>query len=202
MTDYRLFPEAYVKLLLHVAKHPANTCGGLLIGEESGTVVEISDVVPLFHHDAPLAPLTEVACTMVDAWCQRTDKKIVGYYHANAVGLEAQPALSFSGEKIADHIEALTPRACVLMVENAQLHGEAKSGLQLLLKDAKRGWTRVDNRLHLSEETSGDRSPVKLFTKALQQHVQEEIVDMDDHFENVAKDWRNPHVLQLLKLNV
>ncbi|TMW69602.1 hypothetical protein Poli38472_001758 [Pythium oligandrum] len=202
MTDYRLFPEAYVKLLLHVAKHPSSTCSGLLIGEAAGQTVEISDVVPLFHHESPLAPLTEVACTMVDTWCEQQKKKIVGYYHANGIGLEAQPSLSLSGEKIADQIESNNARSCVLLVENAQLNSESKTGLQLLLKDVKRGWVRVDNRLHLTEESSGEGSPVKLFSQALQQHVEDEIVDMDEHFEDVRKDWRNQHVLQLLKLNV
>lgn len=204
MTDYRLFPEAYLKVLLHVAKFPANACSGLLIGEETGGsgVFEIVDAVPLFHHESSLTPLTEVACTMVDTWCQAQKRKIIGLYAANAIGLEAQPSLNYSAGKIADQIEVNYPRACVLLVENGNLNSESKTGLQLLLKDVKRGWSRVDNRLHVNEESSGDRSPVKLFSRALQQDVQDEIVDMDEHFEDVTKDWRNQQVLKLLTLNV
>lgn len=71
---------------------------------------------------------------------------------------------------------------------------------QLLLKDVKRGWVRVDNRLRV--ESSGDRSAAELFAHALQQNAFAELVDFDEHLEDVAKDWRNPHVLQLAQLNV
>ncbi len=87
-------------------------------------------------------------------------------------------------------------------MENGQLNSKAATGVQLLLKDVKRGWTRVENRLHLTEESSGDRSPVKLFSRALQQNVQDELVDMDEHFEDATKDWRNPQLHKLLRLNL
>jgi ER membrane protein complex subunit 8/9 len=119
MTDYRVFPEAYVKVLLHAAKFPAHSCSGLLIGEESGAVFEIVDAVPLFHHESPLAPLTEVACSLVDAWCQQQKRKIVGFYYANGVGLEPTPSLSYSAEKIADQVETNCSRACVLLVRSS-----------------------------------------------------------------------------------
>lgn len=131
MSDYRVEATAYVKLLLHAAKYPTNTCSGLLIGEEQGQGFVVSDAVPLFHHDAPLAPLLEVACAMVDAWCQAQGqgKKIVGYYHAGEA--EGSATLSHFAEKVADKIEANCSRACVLLVENQQLNSEAKSAVQV-----------------------------------------------------------------------
>lgn len=203
MTDYRLFSEAYVKMQLHAAKFQASSCSGVLIGEESGGgVFEIVDAVPLFHHESPLTPMTEIAFTFVDVWSQQQKRKIVGFYFANGIGLESNPSLSYSAEKMADQVESNCSRACVLLIENAQLNSEAKTGVQLLLKDVKRGWTRVENRLHLAEETSREHSPIKLFSRALQQNLQDEIVDMDEHFEDVSKDWRNPQLHKLLKLNV
>lgn len=129
MSDYRVEATAYVKLLLHAAKYQTNTCSGLLVGEEQGQGFVITDAVPLFHHDAPLAPLLEVACAMVDAWCQTQGKKIVGYYHASES--DGSATLSHFGEKMADKIEANCSRACVLLVENQQLNSEAKSAVQV-----------------------------------------------------------------------
>lgn len=68
--------------------------------------------------------------------------------------------------------------------------------MQLLLKDVKRGWVRVDNRLRV------DESGLQVLASALQQSAFEDLVDFDEHLEDVSKDWRNPHLLQLLKLNV
>lgn len=72
---------------------------------------------------------------------------------------------------------------------------------QLLLKDVKRGWIRVDNRLRLNN-TSDGKTPMNVLSVALQQNAFEDLVDFDEHLEDVSKDWRNPHLLKLIKLNV
>lgn len=133
MADYRVAPEACVKLLLHAAKHPADAVSGLLVGEEQGQGFAVTDAVPLFHHESPLAPLVEVSCAMVDTWCQREKKKIVGYYYASPFAAESLPSLSYTGERLADKVEANCSRACVLLVENQQLQSEAKPALQVPL---------------------------------------------------------------------
>lgn len=58
----------------------------------------------------------------------------------------------------------------------------------------------MDNRLRL--EDAGDKTPMKVLSEALQQSAFNEIVDFDEHLEDVSKDWRNPHLLKLIKLNV
>lgn len=63
---------AYVKLLLHVHKHPTNDVNGILLGragvggDKSTSVV---DVVPLFH-TVMLAPMFEVAMLQIDVYCK------------------------------------------------------------------------------------------------------------------------------------
>lgn len=59
---------------------------------------------------------------------------------------------------------------------------------------------RVDNRLRI--EDAAGASPAKLLTSALVQNAQEQLVDFEAHLEDASKDWRNPQLLQLLKLNV
>ncbi|RLN97094.1 hypothetical protein BBJ28_00015939 [Nothophytophthora sp. Chile5] len=201
---YAVSTQAYAKLALHAAKHPDSAVCGLLLGEEQGQGFSISDAAPLFHHETPLAPLVEVGCAMADAWSQQTpSRKVVGFYYAASgfVASEGGSGLSHFAEKVADKVEANCSRACVLvvrgtLVENQQLQHEAKTALQLLLKDVKRGWTRVENRLQVAEGAP------KVLSSGLQQGAQQDVVDFEEHLEDAAKDWRNPHVVELLKLNV
>lgn len=149
MGDYRVAPTAAVKLQLHAAKYPESAVVGLLLGEEQGQGFVISDAAPLFHHEAPLAPLAEVGCAMADAWATPRGLQIVGLYAASAdAGGSNAPSLSFFAEKLADKVAANCSRACVLAVDNAQLGNEAKSGLQVrggrLWGEATMYWQSTD----------------------------------------------------------
>ncbi len=136
MSDYQLTTPAYLKLLLHAAKHPTNACHGLLIGEEIGASSSAStsegegeggtkkgfvltDAIPLFHHQNALAPEVETCCMIIDTWAKKQKQKIVGYYFAPENELAAETkhiVLDLIGQKMADHIEQHCSRACVLLV--------------------------------------------------------------------------------------
>lgn len=129
--SYRVEPAAYVKLQLHAAKHPAGAVCGLLLGEESAGGFVVTDAVPLFHHAAPLAPLLETACAVVDAWSQAQRRRIVGFYYAGESDGAPAATLAHFAEKAADKVEANCSRACVLLVDPQQLQSAAKSGVQV-----------------------------------------------------------------------
>lgn len=72
MTSYSISPLAYLKLMLHSAKYPANRTVGLLIGRSlptespsSKTIVGIEDAIPLVHNWTDLSPMTEAALQLV-----------------------------------------------------------------------------------------------------------------------------------------
>lgn len=69
-------------------------------------------------------------------------------------------------------------------------------GLQLVLKDGKRGWIRAEKGLQVADGAA------ELLSEGLQQSVQKHVVDFEEHLEDPSKDWRNPHVVDLLKLHV
>lgn len=119
MCDYQLSVDAHIKILLHAAAHPASTCHGLLLAEHARTkVINITDAIPLFHHDSPLAPITEVACATVDAYCQQESQRIVGYYQARDKTSDngKTPLLTHYGERMADKLLSLCPQACIVLV--------------------------------------------------------------------------------------
>ncbi|KAG6610371.1 uncharacterized protein IUM83_19851 [Phytophthora cinnamomi] len=195
---YSVATQTYVKLALHAAKRPASAACGLLLGREQGQGFSVADAVPLFHHEAPLAPLLEVACAMADAHAQRHKLKVVGLYFAGSgySPSDSGNGLSHFAEKLADKVEANCSRACVLVLDGQQLGNPSKTGLQFLLKDVKRGWTKVDNRLKVADDAA------QVLTAGLKQDVQKDVVDFEEHLEDPSQDWRNPHVVELLKLNV
>ena len=116
---YPMQTQSYVKLMLHAAKRPENSACGLLLGQKQGHGVTVSDAMPLFHHEAPLAPLLEVACAMVEAFCQ-TDPNltIVGFYYAENghSSSDSGTGLSHFAEKVADKVAQQCAQACVLLV--------------------------------------------------------------------------------------
>ena len=61
---YSLAQEAYCKPILHALKYPSQSVLGILVGEEKGNKINITDAFPLFHGSV-LAPMTELALTQV-----------------------------------------------------------------------------------------------------------------------------------------
>eukprot|EP00959_Pyramimonas_sp_CCMP1952_P389151 8153824-Pyramimonas_sp.AAC.1 len=74
---YELSPTAYVKMMLHVMKHPSSAVNGVLVGPKPATPngdepvkAVVVDAVPLFHGMLSLAPMTEIALTQVTIACK------------------------------------------------------------------------------------------------------------------------------------
>lgn len=69
----QLTSQAYCKMVLHAAKYPHCAVNGLLVAEKTkekkkdshGDPVLCVDCVPLFHGTLALAPMLEVALTLV-----------------------------------------------------------------------------------------------------------------------------------------
>ncbi|MBN3271476.1 EMC8 protein, partial [Polyodon spathula] len=74
-------------MLLHAAKYPHCAVNGLLVAEnkkrKDGQSVVCVDCVPLFHGTLALAPMMEIALTLLDTWCKENKYVIAGYYQAN-----------------------------------------------------------------------------------------------------------------------
>ncbi|CAK4123027.1 unnamed protein product [Aphanomyces euteiches] len=184
---YRLTEDAQVVMGLHAAQYPHLNVLGLLVGRESGESIEITQAFPLTH-EFPTAPVLEFASMSVEAYAARNKLRIVGLYVANARAEDV--ALGPVHTRIANTVEGHASRACVLVLDNKAL---AKPFLWL--KDVKRGWVRVENRLSL------DDAEGKVLYRSLEGN-KPDVVDFDDHLEDLKKDWKNPQVTALAKLQV
>ena len=62
----------YAKVLLHASKYPHKAVNGVLLSkfEKGSDVLQIVDVIPLFHQCLVLAPMLEVALSQVKEYFQ------------------------------------------------------------------------------------------------------------------------------------
>ena len=69
MVSYTITHEAYLKIILHAAKHPHLPVNGVLLGKptESDQVVLVEDAIPLLHHWTSLSPMMEIGLDLVSA---------------------------------------------------------------------------------------------------------------------------------------
>uniref|UniRef100_A0A0D9W314 MPN domain-containing protein n=1 Tax=Leersia perrieri TaxID=77586 RepID=A0A0D9W314_9ORYZ len=201
---YEVSQAAYVKLALHALKHPAAAVNGLLVGRlldgaDAAAVVSVADAVPLCHHPhhLPLLPTLELALTLVEDHFAAQGLAVVGYYHANARSGDAE--LPLVAKRVGDHIFRSFPRAAVLLLDNKKLEEAVKGKsrepvVQLYTRDSSKSWRQAgsdgSSQLTLKEPSTNMVLADHVTTKKWQQ-----VVDFDDHFDDISKDWLNPGLL-------
>ncbi|GLD54504.1 ER membrane protein complex subunit 9 [Lates japonicus] len=78
MGEVELSCRAYVKMYLHACLFPRCSINGLLLSSSSaGGAVCVTDCVPLLHSHLPLAPITQLALTQVEACGAQARQRIV-----------------------------------------------------------------------------------------------------------------------------
>ncbi|XP_006652142.1 ER membrane protein complex subunit 8/9 homolog [Oryza brachyantha] len=204
--QYEVAQAAYVKLALHALKHPAAAVNGLLIGRlldagasPSAAVVSVADAVPLCHHPhhLPLLPTLELALTLVEDHFAAQGLAVVGYYHANARRDDAE--LPPVAKRVGDHVFRNFPRAAVLLLDNMKLEEAVKVKsrepvVQLYTRDSSKSWRQAgsdgSSQLTLKEPSTNMVLADHVTTKKWQQ-----VVDFDDHLDDISKDWLNQGLL-------
>ncbi|WOL13061.1 ER membrane protein complex subunit [Canna indica] len=196
---YEVSQIAYIKLVLHALKHPSAAVNGLLLGRlrqdgAASATVEIADSVPLSHSQIGLLPALELALMQIEEHFEAKGLSVVGYYHANERHDDEE--LGNPGKKIGDHIFRYFPRAAVLLLDNAKL-AKLPSGkgrdpvVQLYTRDSSKSWRQAgsdgSNQLTLKEPAANT-----VLLDYISSEKWQEIVDFDDHLDDISKDWLNP----------
>ncbi|OQR91331.1 hypothetical protein ACHHYP_04780 [Achlya hypogyna] len=185
---YRVSEDAQVVMGLHAAQYPHLAVVGLLVGREVGEGIEITKAFPVAHQ-APTAPLLEFASMCIDACATEAKLKIVGMYVANARVDDMTLGPVYA--RIANTVEAQSSRSCALVLDGRHL-----ATPRLLLKDVKKGWIEMEKRIAFEDDEG------KVLMRALENNEPLKVVDFDEHLEQPSKDWRNPQVLSLARLQV
>ncbi|GAU28286.1 hypothetical protein TSUD_256140 [Trifolium subterraneum] len=191
---YEVSQNAYIKLVLHSLKHPTSAVNGVLIGRISNDTVEITDTVPLFHSQIPLLPQLEISLILIEEYFSAKGLNIVGYFHANERSDEFE--LGGVAKNIGDHISRYFPQAAILLLDNKKLEALKKSKgsgavTQLYVRDASKNWKLVpsdaNNRFSLKEPSAN-----LILLDYISSEKYRDIVDFDDHLDDISKDWLNP----------
>lgn len=193
-TNYEIRQTAYIKLVLHALKHKASSVNGVLLGRliNGDSVVQIDDAVPLSHSQIGLLPTLEIALIQIEEHFSSQGLSVVGYYHANERYDDVE--LSNVAKKIGDHIFRYFPQAVLLLLDNKKLEAAVKNKdrnpvVQMYTRDASRSWRQAGSdgsQLILKEPSANLVLSDYVSTEKWQQ-----IVDFDDHLDDISQDWLN-----------
>ncbi|KAI7979053.1 hypothetical protein LOK49_Contig535G00004 [Camellia lanceoleosa] len=196
---YQIGQNAYIKLILHALKHRSSAVNGVLLGRLSGgdsnPVVEIADSVPLFHSQIGLLPPLEIALIQIEEYYGAQGLSIVGYFHANERFDDSE--LGNVAKNIGDHIHRYFSQAGLLLLDNKKLEALPKGKdrspvIQLYTRDSSKSWKLIgdgSSRLTMKEPAAN----IVLLDYISNQKWQD-IVDFDDHLDDISKDWLNPEL--------
>ena len=198
---YEVSQNAYIKLVLHARKHKTAAVNGVLVGRVSpqkNDVVEITDSVPLFHNHLGLLPNLEISLILIEEHYSAQGLGIVGYFHAKARFDDVE--LSGVAKNIGDHICRYFPQSAVLLLDNKKLEALPKGKglspvMQLYTRDASKNWKLVGSDGGSQLVTKEPAANVVLLDY-LSSEKWQDVVDFDDHLDDISKDWLNPELFK------
>nr|XP_043619090.1 ER membrane protein complex subunit 8/9 homolog [Erigeron canadensis] len=197
---YVISQNAYIKLVLHSLKHKTSAVNGVLLGRLSaGDVVEIFDSVPLFHSpQIGLLPSLEISLLMIEEYYSSQGLSIVGYFHANERFDDNE--LGTVARNIADHIYRYFPQAAVLLLDNKKLGAlqnkkDTAIVMQLYTRDSSKSWKQVESD-GTKRITTKEPSANVVLLDFISSEKWNDIVDFDDHLDDISKDWSNSELFK------
>ncbi|CBI39776.3 hypothetical protein VitviT2T_030035 [Vitis vinifera] len=200
---YEIAQNAYIKLVLHALKHKTAAVNAVLLGRlvtstDGSHTLQISDAVPLFHSQITLLPPLEIALIQIEEYYGAQDMGIVGYFHANERFDDAE--LSSVAKNIGDHIYRYFPQAAVILLDNKKLESLPKGKdrspvMQLYTKDASKNWRHAGSD-GSSQLTIKEPSANVVLLDYIASEKWQDIIDFDDHLDDISKDWLNPELFK------
>ncbi|CAK8672729.1 ER membrane protein complex subunit 8/9 homolog [Clavelina lepadiformis] len=190
--DVEISCRAFVKLQLHLAKYPHCAVNGLLLARQfkkENKVLEIVDVIPLFHQCLQLLPMLEIALAHVDAHCHVNDLWIAGYYEA-AEHLNASTVTSLFAEKIADKILENNTGCRLVMVDNKKV--ATPESLCFYDKISGKWQKQAQDKIRF------EAGCFETLQDLLEHRVHKDLVDFDNHLCDISLHWLNHPVNHLI----
>lgn len=199
-----LSSRAYAKLLLHAAKYPHCAVNGVLLSPakagskvknvgssnenspdgnrpSSGGAQFFEDSVPLFHQIQGLTPMIEVALGQIELAAAERGLVIAGYYHANENFREN--GVDVFSAKIAERIADNHPGSALVTVDNRKLGLCMDTPALIATQNVDGKWR--PRTVALQEGTLDAASML------LQKKKQLDLVDFDNHLDDLTQDYMN-----------
>ncbi|XP_067935955.1 ER membrane protein complex subunit 8-like [Watersipora subatra] len=183
---------SYVKMLLHAAKYPHCSVNGLFVrkkskkeDESSRTPMQAKNCIPLFHGNLTLLPMLELALTEVEAYCEEEGLTVCGYYHIHSDINNTLPDI-FT-HKLMEKLDENYGNVCLVIVDNRKINNEED-------EVPYSTYNYVDGRLVPTSSVFMDTEAAERAGKAIQDGLYRDLVDFDNHLDNISLDWRNEHL--------
>ncbi|KAG2470155.1 ER membrane protein complex subunit 8 [Polypterus senegalus] len=193
MTVIKLSTQAYCKMLLHAAKYPHCAVNGLLVAEKlkrkEGQPLIFVDCIPLFHGSLALAPMLEVALSLIDTWCKENKYVIAGYYQANERVKEHRP--NQVAERVAARIAENFSEAALIMMDNSKFSMDCLEPAVIIFEHHDNKWKCRDTNIDCYEDWSEAQ---KITAVLLEGKSYENLIDFDNHLDDLRNDWTNPEI--------
>ena len=187
---------AIVKLQLHLAKYPHCAVNGLLLACKERLsqdhVIDIVDVVPLFHQSLHLTAMLEIALTNIDSHCSSNQLYIAGYYEAPEQ-LNAKLEPSMFTQKIADKIKSNASESRVVVINNRKVPNFDSLHFFTFSEGSKK-WIKSDDKI--TYEGNAKEALLDL----LDRKAYRELVDFDNHLSDISLHWLNQPINRLIKM--
>ncbi|RWS03857.1 COX4 neighbor-like protein [Dinothrombium tinctorium] len=190
----------FCKILMHSLKYPFSTVCGLLLSDKrkkESNCVTISDCIPLYHTTHGLTVNIEIALHLISGFCKDNNLSLVGYYQANKHFYDSTPDVF--AQKIADKLLEVNGDSYLVMVNNFGLPSAVcdQNNIEnaLLLYQCVDGkWKSKSGIVY--ENPTATLSCIQQLIYQKQLHFN--LVDFDNHLDDVTNDWRNQHINELI----
>lgn len=200
--DFVFTHRAYSKMMLHILKHIKNDCYGVLIGKvskqkannnsEPTETVEVYDTYA-FSHDKVFIPQLELFLKMVFNKLQDTQYQILGFYenimfNFDKSEVKPSPASIFMCEGLSNSIKTHSP----FLLEIAhKLDVNSKDNKRSLGSAEYLGYRFSGNNFDQCFSFMESEDLYSVMKKLVSKHIQNDIVDFDDHLLDTRVDFCN-----------
>jgi len=198
-------------MFMHIMKHSHAVCCGLFLSpkpqsgdnegseenkagdqenQSSAAIAKVIDVVPLLHTSHYLAPAMEIALNSVNIYAQEQELFISGYYQT----AKYEHALDIFGQRVTEKItetyrDAVLCQVAVLPSQESREFPHIHLDLHQFV-DGK--WRRKTSQYEVENGISLIKEKI-IFSK---EKLYRQIVDFDDHFNDISLDWTNAKISQ------
>lgn len=188
--------RALTKLQLHAAKYPHCGVNGVLLACKQefieDKVLHFVDAVPLFHQALQLTPMLEVALLNIDLYCESNGLYVAGYYEAPKYLKQDKEIPGIFTCRVADKLKENFGESILVMLDNSAV--PFNKSLKLYEQSSDRKWKSRPADVEF-EDGSED-----IINDLLARHVHKEVIDYDDHLDDVSTHWLNRDVNQLIAM--
>ncbi|KAL0602973.1 ER membrane protein complex subunit 8 [Plecturocebus cupreus] len=177
--------QAYCKMVLHCTKYLHCTVNRLLVAEKQKPRKEhlpmdgprayqslFVDYIPLFHSTLALAPILEVALTVIDSWCKDHSYVISGYYQANEIAEDFSDTALIVVDNTKFTMYCIVPTICVYE------HHENRWQCRDPHHDYCEDWPEAQ----------------RISASLLDSWYYQMLVDFNNQLDDIWNDWTNPEI--------